>query len=251
MHGGGIDNIFPHNECEIAQSECANDEPFANYWMLVGSLTVEGVKMSKSLGNFVTIQEALEDYRPEVIRTSILTAHYSNPVDYSEDALDAAQAGWERLYNAVNLTRSMMNDADESDDGNSFNERIAGARADFTAALDDDFNAPKGMAVLQEFTRDVNSLLNSGNAIGLSVLNAINDTYNELGGDVLGVIPSASETTSANAEREAGLIEMLIDMRAQARAAKDFATSDQIRDQLAGLGVQLEDRADGTVWKVS
>jgi cysteinyl-tRNA synthetase len=124
IHGGGIDNIFPHNECEIAQSECANDAPFANYWMLVGSLTVDGVKMSKSLGNFTTIKDALAEYRPEVIRTFILTAHYSNPVDYSDDALAAARNGWERLYNAVQLTHRRMNHAEETDDGSGFLERL-------------------------------------------------------------------------------------------------------------------------------
>jgi len=251
IHGGGIDNIFPHNECEIAQSESANDAPFANYWMLVGSLTVDSVKMSKSLGNFVTIQEALEDYRPEVIRMSILTAHYSNPVDYSEEALKAAHSGWERLYNALNLVRVQMNTAPQSDDGNAFLDRLQTAHTQFEAALNDDFNAPKGIAVLQDLTRDVNTLLNQGQAIGLSVLNAINDTYNQLGGDILGIVPRANQTASANAERENGLIEMLIEMRAQARANKDFARADNIRDRLAGLGVQLDDRPDGTIWRVS
>jgi cysteinyl-tRNA synthetase len=251
IHGGGIDNIFPHNECEIAQSESANDEPFANYWMLVGSLTVEGVKMSKSLGNFVTIGDALADYRPEVIRTSILTAHYSNPVDYSETALDAAQAGWERLYNAVRLVRRGLQDAPNSQDSNGFMDTVTKARADFEAALDDDFNAPKGIAVLQEFTREVNGLLNSGQTPGSDVLAAIHDVYNELGGDVLGVIPDETETAGTNAERENGLIEMLVEMRAQARKDKDFARADEIRDRLSGLGVQLDDRPDGTVWRVS
>ncbi len=250
IHGGGIDNIFPHNECEIAQSESANDEPFANYWMLVGSLTVDGVKMSKSLGNFTTIKDALADYRPEVVRTFILTAHYSNPVDYSEDALGAAKSGWERLYNAVRLTRQQMNHAPESDEGSSFMERLDKAKQDFTAALNDDFNAPQGMAVLQNLTRDVNTLLNGDQEIGMAALTAINETYNELGGKVLGVIPETTEETDANAEREAGLIRMLIDMRAQARANKNYAEADNIRDQLAGLGVQLDDRPEGTIWRI-
>ncbi len=251
IHGGGIDNIFPHNECEIAQSESANDAPFANYWMLVGSLTVDGVKMSKSLGNFITIKDALQTNRAEVIRTFILTAQYSNPVDYSDEALDAARAGWERMYNAVQLTRRQMNHAPESDDGNSFNNKLEQARKDFANALNDDFNAPQGIAVLQNLTRDVNTLLNGDAEVGLATLNAINDTYNELGGEVLGIIPATSEETGASAERESGLIEMLIDMRAQARANKNFSEADAIRDRLAGLGVQLDDRADGTIWRLS
>ena len=113
IHGGGIDNIFPHNECEIAQSEAANDAPFANYWLLVGSLTVDGQKMSKSLGNFITIKDALKKYRPEVIRTFIFQSHYSNPIDYSDDALQGAQKGWERLMSAVRLTRDKLRSAPE------------------------------------------------------------------------------------------------------------------------------------------
>ncbi|MEM6530157.1 MAG: DALR domain-containing protein, partial [Chloroflexota bacterium] len=228
----------------------ANDEPFANYWMLVGSLTVDGVKMSKSLGNFLTIKDALKDYRAEVIRTFILTAHYSNPVDFSESALDAAKAGWDRINNAVTLTRRQMNHVPESDNGNSFLERLETATQNFTAALNDDFNAPQSIAVLQSLTRDVNTLLNDDTEVGLSTLNAINDFYNTYGGIVLGIVPSTSEIGGANAEREAGLIDMLIEMRAEARARKDYARSDAIRDQLAGLGVQLDDRPEGTIWRL-
>jgi cysteinyl-tRNA synthetase len=116
--------------------------------------------------------------------------------------------------------------------------------------MDDDFNTPRAMAVLQDLTREVNTLLNSDATVGLSVLNAINETYAELGGGVLGLIPTA-DTTSSNGQREAGLIELLIDMRARARASKNYAESDRIRDELAKLGVILEDRATGTVWRVS
>ncbi len=255
IHGGGIDNIFPHNECEIAQSESANDAPFANYWMLVGSLNVPDpidgtpVKMSKSLGNFVSIKDALARYRPEVIRLFIFSAHYSNPVTYSDEAMQAANAGWERLNNAARLTKRKMNTAPAGDAGNDFLARVEQARAGFSAAMNDDFNAPKAVASLQEFTRDVNSLLNSEASVGLDVLSAIDSVYNELGGDVLGLIRPA-EAGSSNAAREAGLIELLIEMRANARKNKDFPTSDRIRDQLATLGVVLEDRPDGTIWKV-
>jgi cysteinyl-tRNA synthetase len=249
IHGGGIDNIFPHNECEIAQSESANDAAFANYWMLVGSLTVDGVKMSKSLGNFRTIKDALNEYRPEVIRAFLLTAHYSNPIDYSNDALQAAAGGWERINNAVRLTRRMMNGAPQSDDGSSFLAQVNATKAAFVEAMDDDFNTPRAVALLQEFTRDVNSLLNSGATIGLSVLDEINTLYTTIGGDVLGVVANG-DVASSNGQREAGLIELLISLRAQARVNKNYAESDRIRNELAKLGVQLEDRADGTIWRV-
>ncbi len=250
IHGGGIDNIFPHNECEIAQSESANDAPFANYWMLVGSLTVDGVKMSKSLGNFRTIKDALTEYRPEVIRTFLLTAHYSNPIDYSDEALQAAMGGWERINNAARLVRRAMTTALQGDEGNSFLVRLDEAKVAFIETMDDDFNTPRAIAVLQDLTRDVNTLLNSGANVGLPVLEAINNIYTTLGGDVLGVV-AKDDVATGNGQREAGLIELLISLRAQARANKNFAESDRIRKELANLGVTLEDRADGTIWRVS
>jgi cysteinyl-tRNA synthetase len=251
IHGGGVDNIYPHNENEIVQSECANDAAFSNYWMLVGSLTVNGEKMSKSLDNFVTIKDALRDHRPEVLRMASISAHYSSPMDYSEDAMQGIKAGWERLYGAVRLTRQMMNSAPDNDSGNSFNERLQQAKASFLDRMDDDFSTPQAIAVLQELTRDVNTLLNSGSEVGLSTLNAINDLYNELGGTILGIIPDKERGGgNLDAERENTLIQMLIAMRAQARVNKNYAESDRIRDELAKVGVILEDRADGTVWKV-
>ncbi len=255
IHGGGVDNIFPHNESEIVQSECANDADFARYWMLTGSLMVPDssgipVKMSKSLGNFVTVKQALERYRPEVIRYFMLNTHYSSPIVYSGDALDAAQAGWERLYGAVRLARQMMTTAPSSDDGNSFQARLDEARSTFNEVMDDDFNAPKALAALQELTREVNTLLNSGTTIGKPVLEAINTTYNQLGGTVLGIVPT-TESVSVDGAREAGLIQLLIELRAQARKNKNFAESDRIRNELTRLGVTLEDRADGTVWRVN
>ncbi len=256
IHGGGIDNIFPHNESEVVQSECANDADFARYWMLVGSLNVpdsEGipVKMSKSLGNFVTIKDALAKNRPEVIRMFALTVHYSNPVTYSEDSLGAAAAGWERLYNAVRLNRQMMNGAPETDDGNGFLARLEQTRTEFAASMDDDFNSPKAIAALQELTRDVNTLLNSDATVGLSVMNAIDQLYSELGGKVLGLVPDSEAATSGDGAREGRLIELLIDLRARARVSKNYAESDRIRDELATAGVLLEDRADGTIWRTT
>lgn len=250
IHGGGVDNIYPHNENEIVQSECANDVDFANYWMLVGSLTIDGVKMSKSLFNFVTIRDALADYRPEVIRMFATSAHYSSPVDYSEESMAGLKAGWERLYGAVRLTRQMMKNAPEGDAGNAFLARLEKAKSAFMERMDDDFNTPQAIAVLQELTRDVNTLLNGDEEVGLNTLNAINDLYNELGGEVLGIIPETEAVGGANEQRESALIQMLIERRTEARINKDYAESDRIRDELAGIGVILEDRADGTIWKI-
>jgi cysteinyl-tRNA synthetase len=256
IHGGGVDNIFPHNECEIAQSEAANDATFARYWMLVGTLLVPDefgipVKMSKSLGNFYSIKDALKLHRPEVLRTFIITSHYRNPVVFSEEALDSARKGWERIYGAVRLTREKLRYASDGDAGGAFRDVLDKIKQQFVEAMDDDFNAPGGLAALHELTREVNTLLNSDQAVGKAVLEAIDSTYRELGGGVLGIVPEEAATAgSANAEREAGLIRLLIDQRADARAAKDFAKADQIRNQLAELGVTLEDRPDGTIWRV-
>ncbi len=256
IHGGGIDNIYPHNENEIAQSECANCEAFANYWMLTGSLNVldpdEGipVKMSKSLGNYITIKDALKNWKPQTLRYFILTSHYSSPVVYGEEALASAKAGCERLMNARQLVLRQLNSAPEGGAGNGFLERLDKAQADFRAVMDDDFNSPRGIAVLQDLTRDVNSLLNSAAEIGIDTLAAINATYQALGGDVLGLLGDEA-ADAGDSQREAALIELLVEMRAQARAQRDYARSDQIRDQLLALGISLEDRADGTLWKLS
>jgi len=251
IHGGGIDNIFPHNESEIAQSECANDAEFARYWLLVGSLTVDGIKMSKSLGNFTTIADALQRYQPGVIRMFMQSVHYSNPVDYSEGALDATARGWERIANAVRLVRQTLRSAPTTDDGLGFSERLESARAAFTASLEDDLNTPGAIATLQDLTREVNSLLNSGATVGRAALEAIDAAYRATAGDVLGILPADEAAGAGSAQREAALIQMLIDMRTQARKAKNWAESDRLRDELAAIGVVLEDRADGTVWKVN
>jgi cysteinyl-tRNA synthetase len=249
IHGGGIDNIFPHNECEIAQSEAAHGEPFARYWMLTGSLTLDGVKMSKSLGNTLTIQEALARWRPEAIRAFILSSHYSNPIDFSDTAVEAAQKGWRRLWGAVTLAREQQRGAPAGPVDAAVQALLDAAEADFIARMDDDFNAPAALAVLQEFTRKVNALLNEGGPQTRGSLEAIDRLYRRLGGDVLGIIPDA-EARSSDAAREEGLVRLLVDLRAQARARKEWQTADFIRNQLKELGVILEDRPDGAIWKI-
>ena len=255
IHGGGVDNIFPHNECEIAQSEAANDADFARVWMLVGSLTVPDefgipVKMSKSLGNFYTIKDALKLHRAEVLRTFILTSHYRNPVVFSEEALAAASKGWERIYGAVRLTREKLHSAEESDAGNAFLATLDTAREQFIEAMDDDFNAPVPWQPVRSDARGEHAAQQRAGS-GQGGAGSVDTTYRELGGQVLGIVPDEINAASgADAERQDGLVRMLIDLRADARAAKDFATADRIRDQLAGLGIVLEDRPDGTIWRV-
>jgi len=249
IHGGGLDNIFPHNECEIAQAEAATQQPFARYWLLTGSLTVDGVKMSKSLGNFLTIKEALKRYKPEALRFFILSGHYRNPIDFSEGALEAARLGWERLVApALAVGERLRSPALPDGASGEITGSVAETRSRCLAALNDDFNAPAAIAALFDFSKVVNTLLNAETAPARPALEAIDTLYRELGGQVLGIIPEQA-LSAVNAEREAGLIRLLIEMRAQARQRKDFAQSDAIRDRLRDLGVVLEDGKEGTVWK--
>ena len=249
IHGGGLENIFPHNECEVAQSEAVHDAPFARYWALTGSLTLDGVKMSKSLGNTLTIKNALQRWRPEAIRTFILSSHYGSPIDFSDEAVDAAYKGWQRIWGAVSLTRQQLRRAAPGEASAEATAMLDAARAAFIERLDDDFNTPAGLAVLQHLTRQVNTLLNEGGPQTQGTLAAIDALFRELGGEVLGIVPEREEGT-ADAGREDGLVRLLIDLRAEARAKKDWATGDTIRDRLKELGVVLEDRADGTIWKL-
>ncbi len=250
IHGGGIDNIFPHNECEIAQSEAAHGETFANYWMLTGSLTLDGIKMSKSLGNTLTVKDALQRWRSEALRAFILSSHYSNPIDFSDQAVEAAAKGWQRIWGAVSLTRERLRNAPQGEAADEITAVIATTQATFIEKMDDDFNAPAALAVLQDLTRQVNKWLNDDTPMSQGSLTAIDQLYRELGGDVLGIIPDKGSKASSDANREDGLIRLLIDVRANARDQKDWATSDKVRDQLKELGIILEDRADGTTWKV-
>lgn len=249
IHGGGIDNIFPHNECEIAQSEAAFSQTFAKYWLLTGSLTVDGVKMSKSLGNFTTVKDVLSRYPAEAIRTFVLMGHYSNPVDFSETAIGAAQSGWERLVGAARLTRERMRSAPQSD-GVKFDNAITEHKTRVLEALDDDFKTPLAISALQDFTREVNTLLNGSDEVGLTTLGAIDAFYREIGGQVLGIIPDTLES-GGSAQREDGLIRLLLSIRDDYRAEKQFEKSDQIRDALAELGINVEDRTDGSLYHTS
>jgi cysteinyl-tRNA synthetase len=250
IHGGGVDNIFPHNECEIAQAEAATGKPFANYWLLTGSLTLDGVKMSKSLGNVLNVETALQKYSPQAIRYFILSSSYSNPIDFSDAAIEAAAKGLERVLVPVRSVRDRLRDAAESDAGAAFCSTLDQHRAALHEALDDNFNAPAALGVLNQLTTDVNTLLNSGQPIGTATLTAIDQLYRDYGSTVLGVIPDEFKQES-NYELVDGLVRMLIDMRKEARQAKDFKRSDQIRDQLAALGVMLEDGRGGTTYRLT
>lgn len=250
IHGGGVDNIFPHNECEIAQSEAATGKPFARYWVLTGSLTVDDVKMSKSLGNFVTIKDALETYSPEAIRFFILSSHYRKPVDFSRDTMLAAERGVERLHNTVRALRQRKEQAQpsgithssEADGLLSYPER-------FLDAMNDDFNTPRAIAALFDFNREVNDLLNSDKPLDHGKLDAIDAIYRELGGEILGIVPDDLRE-EATGELVDGLLDIILDIREQYRREKKWEQADALRERLADVGVEIDDRPEGPVWRL-
>ncbi len=262
IHGGGLENIFPHNESEVAQCEAAYGEEFARYWLLNNMVTVDGVKMGKSLGNALTIQNVItgdhprlsQGYAPLAIRFFILSSHYRQTTDFTDEALKSAARGYERLLGTVALVQQQLAKAEiKGEVDPEFAGTIEQQKTRFAEALNNDFNTPQALAALFDFNRAVNTLINGDQPVSAATLKAIDETYRTLGGDILGLIPadvSAVEGTSAKGLDDE-LIRLLIDLRAAARKNKDYATSDAIRNRLTEIGVMLEDRADGTVWKVS
>ncbi|KES25363.1 MULTISPECIES: cysteine--tRNA ligase [Pseudomonas] len=237
IHGGGPDLVFPHHENEIAQSEAATGKPYAATWMHAGAVRVDGEKMSKSLGNFFTIREVLEKYHPEVVRFLLVSSHYRSPINYSEDNLKEAKGALERFYTALRGLPEV-----EAAGGEAFAER-------FAAAMDDDFNTPEAVAVLFEMAREVNRLREAD----LQAAAALAAKLRELAG-LLGVLqlePDAFLQAGAAGKVDAAQVEALIQARLEARAAKNWAESDRIRDELTAMGVVLEDGKGGTTWRLA
>ncbi len=262
IHGGGLENIFPHNESEIAQSEAAYGGEFSRYWLLNNLVTIDGTKMGKSLGNSLFIHEAIsgdnpklsQGYPPLAIRFFILSSHYRQNTDFSDEALKSATKGYERLINTVSLVRQTLSQADEKTvDTESFDDTIEAHKARFLEVMNNDFNTPQAIATLFDFSKAVNTLINSEADVSKQTLGTIDQFYRTLGGDILGLIPDdiAMQSNSAASNIEDDLIQLLVELRASARKNKDFATSDAIRDQLSDIGVALEDRPDGTIWKIT
>lgn len=247
IHGGGIENIFPHHECEIAQSEAATGKPFVRYWMHNNMVTTGGTKMGKSLGNFVTLKEALKTYSPMVLRFFILSSHYRSPLEFSHEALLAAGKGLERLYAPIREVRARLKQAPS---GEIEMDLLRTFRRAFSEAMDDDFNTAEAIAALFDLTREVNGLLSGGSTLNIGTLRAIDELYSTLGGDILGVVPETFEKDRrGGGDVEESLVNLLVEIRGELRKARQWNLADAIRDRLQHLGIALEDRSDGTVWK--
>jgi len=249
IRGGGLENIFPHNECEIAQSEAATGKRFARYWLHWNMVTVDGVKMGKSLDNFVTIKQALQDYPPAAIRFFILTSHYRSPVDFSEAALTGAAKGLERLHGTVRVIRAQLQTAPSGEPDPLVEESLSRHRAQFLEAMDDDFNTAAAIGTLFDLNREVNAMLNAGSPLTQGTLTAIDALYRELGGDILGIIPKEMEHLAGGLD--VPLVELLIEVRHKLREAQNWELSDAIRSRLRELGIALEDQQEGTSWRIA
>ena len=233
IHGGGQDLVFPHHENEIAQSESfTGTKPFVKYWLHNGLMQLGEEKMSKSVGNLITIQEALEKYSPDAIRIFVISSHYHNPLTYSEEALEAAERGADRLRKAV----SGEDKGDKPDKWES--EEYYSQR--FTEAMDDDFNTAQALALLFSLARDINWAREEGYGTARA------RQWLLARANILGLTLKPTEAPPLDAEP---LLQLLISIRNQLREAKPWQLADEIRAKLAELGVALEDKPQGTVWQ--
>ena len=241
IHCGGKDLVFPHHENEIAQSEAANDAPFAKYWMHNGYINVDNVKMSKSLGNFKTVREIANVYGYEVIRYFLISSHYRSPINYSIDIIEQCQSALDRLYTCrESLDFAIKNAKSDIDDDEEILKLIASAKDEFIKAMDDDLNTADGIAAVFNLVSTINTeIINK--EVSLNVCKKAAEMFDELTG-VLGLLYNRKSNDIDDN------IEKLIDQRQTARANKDWATADKIRDELKAKGIILKDTPQGVTW---
>lgn len=242
IHCGGQDLIFPHHENEIAQSECCNGVPFANYWMHNGYINVDNVKMSKSLGNFFTVRDVAEKYGYEPIRYLMISSHYRSPINYSVDIIEQCKASLTRLHTCRDSLDFALKNAGDGEPENAAEIRaqMEARKQQFIEAMDDDLNTADGLAAVFELVRDINvSVLQSGSKA--LITDAIK-LFDELT-DVLGIVYPHEQADDLDAE-----VEKMIEARQAARKAKNWAEADRIRDELKDKGIVLEDTPQGVKW---
>ena len=246
IHSGGQDLIFPHHENEIAQSEAANDAPFANYWMHNGYININNQKMSKSLNNFFTVRDVAKEFDYEVIRFFMLSAHYRSPINYSRDLIQSSKISLLRIYTCLDNLKFLKISANEtiiSMEEENLKKVLEMYKEKFIACMEDDLNTADAISEIFELVREINSNINSLSNSSVKIIDYAIDLLCELG-SVLGLL-GKSENKSLDAE-----IEELIEKRQQARKDKDFKLSDEIRDELKSRGIILEDTPSGVKWRI-
>jgi len=262
IHGGGLENQFPHHECEIAQSESANGVPFVRYWLHNNMVTVDSQKMGKSLNNFITLKQAFtgvherltRKYDPLAVRQLILNSHYRSPLDFSDAALFAAQSGYEKIKGTIALIKIKQhayNSLGSLDTG--IENELKQLKERFDKAMNDDLNTSVALSVMFDLVRLANKILGDSNTTK-KTLDAVDQLFWKLGGEVLGIVKESNireQTDPVTRLKLFGIVKDLIGRRNQARKDKNFMLSDAIRDVLISHGIVLEDKADGTTsWRM-
>ena len=248
IHGGGLENIFPHHECEIAQSEGANGKPFAKYWIHNNMVTVDGVKMGKSLNNFTTVKDAVKKTSPLAIRYFILMSHYRSSLDFSDEALNAATSGLKKIQTFIARIEKAIHTV-KNGSGPSLLP-VEKFKTNFQAAMNDDFNTPQALAATFEIINEVNRLLDDdNNQISKSELDEFNLLFNKLLGEVLGLIDLKKGENGASGEDFKHVMEVVLNIRSELRKEKKFQIADKLRDSLKSIGITIKDTPEGAVWE--
>jgi len=240
IHGGGLDLIFPHHDAEIAQMEAASGkEPLVEYWMHTGFLNVRGEKMSKSLGNFITIKELLKQYSPETYRFFVLSTHYRSPIDFSDEILKQAENSLNRIKNTGKLLLEYYNGEDiASADEESVEDDLNTFKDEFFSAMDNDFNTPIALSSLFDYTHKLNKSIAASEIskdTSLEIINTLKTIESILGIDIL-----VDDSVSSDLSKD--ILDILTDVREKLRAKKDWDLADKIRDDLSELDISLEDK---------
>jgi len=248
FHTGGKDLIFPHHENEIAQSEAATGKPFAKYWLHNEWLTVNGEKMSKSLGNFITARDAIEKYGSWVVRFFLASTHYRSPIDFNDVNLKQAKRRLERLLDAIEEMNALKETEEKDADSEALLQQAERVKQRFEEAMDDDFNTALAISALFDLVKEINQYVETHAEIETETKRKVNDIMKRLVEDVLGVAIERRKPESAKLVED--LMNLVIDIRQQMRERKDWKTADEIREKLEDIGFVIEDVPEGTKWKI-
>jgi cysteinyl-tRNA synthetase len=249
IHGGGLENVFPHHECEIAQSEGAYGKPFARYWIHNNMVTIDGVKMSKSLNNFVSIKDALKRYNPIAVRYFILMSHYRSVLDFSEEALAAAQKGLKKIQTSYERIAYAIKNAENFDSNDML--ALSQFESNFHKAMNDDFNTPQAIAAVFEMLTEVNKRLDDpGNRPSKDQLIKVKSTLQSTAGAVLGILSQEAAAISNIEDKFNKVMQLILNLRAKLRKDKNYQMSDKIRDDLSEIGISVKDSADSATWHI-